>query len=391
LRQGLWQERSGEAAVSGIDEEHHEDGGHVEAALAEQTRTAGEVPGEDEVALLHGMLDIESPSGEERPLSEYLCAQMAARGFRAHVDPVGNAVGEIGNDGPLLVLLGHMDTAPGHVPVRFDNGLLFGRGAVDAKGPLAAFICAAARLRVLTDMRIVVVGAVEEESASSCGARHVAAWLRPALCVIGEPSRWDRVTLGYKGRLLVEFAIQQGSAHTAGVLPTASQQAAEFWSGVRALTEEYGGAREFERLSPTLRRIHGESDGLQDRASLSLSLRLPPVCDTRALRERIRALAGHGEVHFFGDEPAYRAPKNTPLVRAFLSAIRSHGGSPAFALKTGTSDMNVVAPIWACPILAYGPGDSALDHTPDERVSILEYGRAIAVLEDALRRLTPAG
>src|SRR5439155_406287 len=113
-----------------------------------------------------------------------------------------------------------------------------------------------------------------------------------------------------------------------------------------------------------LRGIHGESDGLRDAATVALSLRLPPGCDTQELREHLRELAGEAEVRFAGDEPAYRAPKNTPLVRAFLAAIRARGGAPAFALKTGTSDMNVVGPVWGCPILAYGPGDSALDHSP---------------------------
>ena len=49
--------------------------------------------------------------------------------------------------------------------------------------------------------------------------------------------------------------------------------------------------------------------------------------------------------------------------------------------------MNVVGPAWRCPILAYGPGDSALDHTPDEHVLVDEYLRAIDALELALRSL----
>jgi LysW-gamma-L-lysine carboxypeptidase len=63
---------------------------------------------------------------------------------------------------------------------------------------------------------------------------------------------------------------------------------------------------------------------------------------------------------------AYRAEKNTPLVRSFVAAIRQHGGSPTFTVKSGTSDMNITAPVWQCPAVAYGPGDSSLDHTPHE-------------------------
>jgi LysW-gamma-L-lysine carboxypeptidase len=56
-------------------------------------------------------------------------------------------------------------------------------------------------------------------------------------------------------------------------------------------------------------------------------------------------------------------------------------------LKTGTSDMNVVGPAWHCPILAYGPGESALDHTPDERISLSEYLRSIEILKSVLHTL----
>jgi LysW-gamma-L-lysine carboxypeptidase len=75
------------------------------------------------------------------------------------------------------------------------------------------------------------------------------------------------------------------------------------------------------------------------------------------------------------------------LVRAFLAGIRSASGKPGFVLKTGTADLNIVAPAWGCPALAYGPGDSALDHTPGEHLHISEYTHALLVLETALKRL----
>jgi LysW-gamma-L-lysine carboxypeptidase len=56
-------------------------------------------------------------------------------------------------------------------------------------------------------------------------------------------------------------------------------------------------------------------------------------------------------------------------------------------VKTGTADMNVVGPVWGCPMVAYGPGDSKLDHTPDEHVIIEDYLRAIKVLQDVLETL----
>ncbi len=88
-----------------------------------------------------------------------------------------------------------------------------------------------------------------------------------------------------------------------------------------------------------------------------------------------------------GSRLPYRAEKNTPLVRAFLRAIREQGANPSFKVKSGTSDMNVVGPPLNCPIVAYGPGDSSLDHTPDEHLDLAEYRTAIAVLSRVLTLL----
>ena len=357
-------------------------------------------PSPDDVALLHTLLEIPSLSGQERPVAERLCAEMERRGLRASIDAAGNAIGETDAPpgAPEIVLLGHMDTAPGAVAVRLDGDLLYGRGAVDAKGPLAAFVCAAARMqaRGTVPLRVVVIGAVEEECASSAGARFVAARPAPAACIVGEPSRWDRVTLGYKGRLLLEYVLRQEAAHSAANVPTAAERAVAFWNGVVALAAAMApvgpihAPAEFDRLSPALTRIDARSDGIVDEATAHISLRLPVGCDTAALRAHARELAGPAVLHVSEDVPAYRGNKNTPLVRSFLSAIRVSGGRPAFALKTGTSDMNIVGPAWACPILAYGPGDSGLDHTPHEHISLREYARAIAVLDAALLEFAAA-
>src|SRR3954463_1223676 len=131
------------------------------------------------VTLLEQALRIPSVSGDERAVAEYFVDQMQALGFHSYVDQAGNAVGEAGS-GPEIVLLGHIDTVPGVVPVRIDDGKLYGRGAVDAKGPFATFVAAAARLlarrgEMLSPLRarLVLVGAVEEEAASSKGAHYV--------------------------------------------------------------------------------------------------------------------------------------------------------------------------------------------------------------------------
>ncbi len=75
-------------------------------------------------------------------------------------------------------------------------------------------------------------------------------------------------------------------------------------------------------------------------------------------------------------------------MRAFLSGIRSTGGEPKFVYKTGTADLNIVAPVWKCPAVVYGPGDSSLDHTPNEHISLEDYAKAVQVLSEVLGKLS---
>lgn len=343
----------------------------------------------DPVALLERMLQIQSLSGQEQAQARFLADTMDEIGLRASVDAVGNAVGEIGA-GPTVVLLGHIDTVPGVVPVRIADGKLYGRGAVDAKGPFATFVSVAARLASgALPFRLVLIGAVEEEAASSKGAHFIADKYAPAACVIGEPSGWDRLTLGYKGRLLVDARWEQAMAHSAGREQAVAERAVGFWNAVAAhcATFNHDKTRLFDQLLPSLRTISSGSDGITDRAALTVGVRLPLEIDPAQLAAQLATLADGAALHFHDGCRAYQGEKNTPLVRAFLKGVRGAGGTPGFLLKTGTSDMNVVGPAWQCPILAYGPGDSNLDHTPDEHVQIDEYLRAIDVLEAALRAL----
>ena len=169
----------------------------------------------DDTDLVRGLVEIPSLSRHEGDAVEWLVMRMSERGFRASVDDAGNAVGEIG-DGPRhVVLLGHIDTVAGEIHVRVEDGELVGRGAVDAKGPLAAFVAAASD--AVPGVRVTVVGAVEEESPTSKGARYRATLPAPDWCVIGEPSSWDAITVAYKGRLAMRVALARDARHGASV------------------------------------------------------------------------------------------------------------------------------------------------------------------------------
>src|SRR5216110_339203 len=206
---------------------------------------------------------------------------MGERGFRAIVDDAGNAVGEIGGGPFHVVLLGHIDTVPGEIDVRIEGDELVGRGAVDAKGPLAAFVAAATK--PVKGIRVTVVGAVEEESPTSKGARHRATLPAPDWCVIGEPSGWDAVTVGYKGRLTLEVLLTREVRHGASPGPTMSEIALALWDRVHESASKRATAtRSFERLDCRLEGIDaGIGDGLVERARLRIGYRVPPGVDPR--------------------------------------------------------------------------------------------------------------
>ena len=356
----------------------------------------------DPTTFLRELVAVPSVSFQERDAVTYLVNQMSELGYVAHRDEAGNAVGirenadENGECHRTIMLLGHIDTVPGDIPVKVEDGILYGRGSVDAKGPLATFVVAGNAAKLPSGYRLIVVGAVEEEAATSKGARFVATQYNPSVCVIGEPSNYDAVTLGYKGRLLADLIIRQPMSHTAGAELAVTERGVEWWNKINEYGREYNAGIDslFNQLMPSLRHIESGSDGLTNFVSLRVGIRLPPGFDADELMAKLgdwaeQVKGENGELQFktYGYEPAYQSNRRSPLGRVFAAALREHGHKPRFKLKTGTADMNVVGPIWNCPIVAYGPGDSQLDHTPNEHIVLDEYEQAIQILQTALELL----
>jgi [amino group carrier protein]-lysine/ornithine hydrolase len=347
------------------------------------------------VDLLAGMLRAASLCGEEDAVAALLVENMSNLGFDACRDDAGNVVGTLNptqrsNDTGEVVILGHMDTVPGSIEVELYDGALYGRGAVDAKGPLATAIIAAVRAAPQVRRDVTVIGAVQEEG-PSVGARFLIERPAPDYLVIAEPSGWDSIVLGYKGSLRFRVEIAVAGGHSAGPLPSAPEIAVTFWNDLvgwcsgRTAGGQQTGA--FFELTPSLLAMNSSHDGMEDVATLHVGLRLPPDLEPGALQPEIEALLPGGAFSFNVGDPAVRSGKSNRLVASFLRSIRLEDGSPRFKLKTGTSDMNVVGPAWNCPMVAYGPGDSSLDHTPEEHIEIDEYLRGIRVLTRVLEEL----
>jgi LysW-gamma-L-lysine carboxypeptidase len=339
-----------------------------------------------DIELLRSLIAIPSLSGQEENAVEYLRGAMASRGLDVLDDAAGSAVGRIGSGEKHIVLLGHIDTVPGHIPVQIRDGVLWGRGSVDAKGPLATFVAAASAAADRLNATITVVGAIGEEVIGSPGANQVAKWSAPDFCIIGEPSGWDAICLGYRGSFSLIYTLTRSTRHTAGPGQSVAQEAVDFWNTLQAEVAEWNAEAKgnFWSVGPSLRAFNTTGNGLEDVATLSIGLRLPPELDVIRLKRRIEEIAGDATLQIDGLQEGYRTTRRSKLIPPFMRAIRAHGGDPRFTLKLGTSDMNVVGPAWGCPIVAYGPGDSSLDHTPEERIDLAEYLRAVQVLSDVL-------
>jgi LysW-gamma-L-lysine carboxypeptidase len=260
--------------------------------------------------------------------------------------------------------------------------VLWGRGSVDATGPLAAMAVAAVRTGVS------FAGVVGEE-VDSRGARHLVEERdAPDAVVNGEPSGWDAVTLGYRGILSGTYLATSESGHTSRPEPNAIQDALRWWNRVEERFEHDPYEPTFEQVTAKPVGVEGgtSEDGLSVEATLDVQLRVPPELGVETVRERADAELEAGHVNWHDAVPPVMASPRGAVARAFRVAVRDAGGDPRLLRKTGTSDMNLYA-AWDVPMATYGPGDSDLDHAPNERLSLPELDRATAVLEEVVGRL----
>ena len=343
----------------------------------------------DETTLLLNMLSKFSPTGKTKELAGYLVEVSRGLGFTSRIDGNGNFLAKKGQGEPTVLLLGHMDTVEGEVPVKKKGTVIFGRGAVDAKGPLCAMILAASGARIKKGS-VIVAGTCDEEGAS-LGAQALTLSLSPDYVIVGEPSGWNGITLGYKGCAKLIYTVSSQNRHIAGKGKTACDQALDFYNLLIQRCGSGGEKKEgepnFDSLSASIVSISTSQEDGTIKCSMKIDLRTPPGYKEKELHGMLNGIKGEGEAVISGFVPNVAFPKNTPLARAFVKSIRGRGGKPVFKRKTGTSDMNVVAQQWDVPMVTYGPGDSKYDHTPMEQIDIRELRKGIEVLTAVIEQL----
>ncbi len=354
-------------------------------------------------SILKSAVEIDSPSGQEGRLARFLADTMSELGFEIKMDDAGNVHGTIGSGKPTTLFCGHMDTVPGSIPVKEEDGSLYGRGWGDAKGSLIAMIVAAARHGMSGEPgRVLVVGVVEEERRGEGVKALVNQHPQVDYAVFGEPSGAKRITIGYKGsiHLGVEVSTEFGHSSAPWAFPNSITKAFNLWTLISEyVTRRIEGKSHYRELTSCITGIKGGSDVsvTPGRCEINIDVRIPPGLTVdevlSELREEVdgfRARNKDAQVDLYIDDRVepFETSIRSPIVQALNGAIKDVYQEPAkYIRKTGTGDMNILGHELGIPVVTYGPGDSRLDHSPNEKIEIDEFLGAARVCQRALTRI----
>ena len=337
------------------------------------------------VTLLEKMIRIPSPSTGEKKLAMFLKKEFSKKGFKTKIDKAGNFIATKGSGKPLLLLEAHMDTVLPVLPVKKSKGVLHGRGTVDTKSTLAAMLIAADNAKI-SKGTLTVAGVVEEESTSNKGALFLKSQIKPDYCIVGEPSSWNAISIGYKGTVSFAFEFTAKKTHSSmGML--AGNNFLNFFNELQThyINEGIETGPSFNQLLIELRNADVDDEKTMAFVSLRLPLSIKAGDCISFINELVKKHQGRMEV-LQSLNPSKQS-KNNPLVRALLRGIRSRKGKPFFKVKTGTCNMNLYSDYWKCPIVVYGPGDSSLDHSDKERIKLSEYLKSVKILQSVIEEL----
>jgi [amino group carrier protein]-lysine/ornithine hydrolase len=352
------------------------------------------------VELLKKSLEQYTPSRSEASLANMIKDRCINElGFeQVHIDNVGNVIATKGNGEPRILLCGHMDTVPGQIPVRIEDGFVYGRGASDAKGPLIAMLLAASEFPKQRGT-IIFAGLVDEEGNATGVKQLVKSGLSADYAIFGEPSGIDNITIAYKGRLEIRLTCDVGtSAHASApwLAKNSIEEIYDFWNAVKYEIDRIQiRNNKSDSISCSLTEISGGSSHnvTPQKCKITIDIRIPTStrCEkVLSILEKvifnIASTKGVKANYRIEDktEP-FEADHASPLVRALsLSILDVCKKHPILLRKTGTGDMNILGNAFNIPVITFGPGDPHSSHTSNERLSIEEYVSSVDVFSRAL-------
>lgn len=323
---------------------------------------------------------------------------LGARGIEARQDEVrGIPVlrAEVGPEGaPTVVLHGHLDVVPGlegQFEPRVEGDRLYGRGAYDMKGALAAMMAVTAAMRDqdAVRVRLGIVGDEESEEEAERGSDHlVEAGFVGDFAITGEPTDLH-IGVEAKGVLALRLEVSGTAAH--GATPwlgdNAVLNAIDVFRAIESLPFARHSSELFDRPSINLGRIWG-GDALNkvpDRCVIDVDIRYLPDQDPAAVLEQVRGIEG-ARVEALLTRPPATVDRDSVFVRALRDAAREHhDGEPMRVGRDGASD--AVSFLRAgVPAVEFGPVGAG-HHGPEEWVSVSSLVAYRQALESFLRSL----
>ena len=328
----------------------------------------------DVVAFTRQLVDIESVTGNEGPVGDFLRRELSRLGFQAKKLPVEGVRGNVyatapEQPRPEIVFSTHMDTVPPFIPSREDADRVYGRGACDAKGIIAAQVAAADRLRH-DGIHAGLLFLVGEEK-DSLGAKIANQQSHGSKFLInGEPTE-NRIASASKGTLRVEIIAQGKMAHSA--YPELGESA-------------------IDKLLEALNRLRAirlpTEDGVGP-CTLNIGVieggRAPNVIPDFARAQLLYRLVGPSEalkreiITAVGDLIKVEFTLEIPLAR-----LRTLDGLPTM-VAAFTTDIPWLSN-WGQPLLV-GPGSIHAAHTQSEYVEKKQLGEAVDLYCAIAKRL----
>jgi len=352
------------------------------------------------IELLNRSLKEYTPSRAEASLANLIKDKSIDElGFeKTNIDNVGNVIATKGSGRPVIMLCGHMDTVPGRIPVRMENGYLYGRGASDAKSSLIAMLLAASEFPKQRGT-IIFAGVVDEEGNATGIKELVRSKSTIDYAIFGEPSGISNITIAYKGRFAFRLTCDVGtSAHASApwLAKNSIEEVYDFWQAIQLeIGRLDSGSDKSSKVTCSLTEISGGSSHnvTPQKCKITVDIRIPTTNTSRKIQELVASIIKEVSIkkniratYRIEDmtEP-FEADHTSPLVRALsLSIIDVCRKRPILLRKTGTGDMNILGNAFRIPVVTYGPGDPHSSHTVDERISIAEYISSIEVYSTTL-------
>jgi LysW-gamma-L-lysine carboxypeptidase len=327
--------------------------------------------------ILFELVQIPSMSGTEQKVAEYIKEKFGALGLKTRIDEVGNVILEQDGvcDSEVFYYISHIDTVKPYIKPKILDDFVYGRGAVDAKGPLLAMIDALYESR---NPCIKVYGLVGEES-DSRGARYLLENTKKlSNVVIGEPSN-NQICIGYRGRILLRIDCKGQNQHAA----TSSQvNPIQYLTNIILLMEKIADTLGQDKVLVTPTKIvsRSMSNVVPSKGQLLYDIRFSEEKIANELLDKLKSMIPTNcSIQKISYLPPVEVKPSDILVQSLARSIIKEGLKVNYIKKMGTSDMNVLYPITE-HIVSFGPGDSKLSHTPKEKINIKDIMVASSIL-----------